>query len=193
METRGERIVKTAKAASLIASGLSLVLGIILTVWSEELAALLRFLIGVDCLLLGAVKVFGYFSNDLYRIAYQFDLAAGGIIIFFGILLFAFPHLVMSHLVSCVAAAVLFDGLLRVQTAIDAKRFGMDYWYLLLIGALLLAGGATTILLVSTLQRRIVWIGVLLIADAFVSVIITMYTVRVRVRKVNREGDFPTD
>ena len=99
----------------------------------------------------------------------------------------------MPHLVSCVAVAVLLDGLLRVQTAIDAKRFGMDYWYLLLIAALLLAGGATTVFFVSTPHRRTVLIGILLIAEAFVSVIVTMYTVRVRVRKVNREDDFPTD
>ena len=193
MNSRGESIVKTAKIASLAVSGLSLVLGIILAVWSDGLETLLRFLIGVDCLLLGTVKIFGYFSNDLYRIAYQFDLAAGGVTVFFGILLLAFPHTVMPHLVSCVAVAVLLDGLLRVQTAIDAKRFGMDYWYLLLIAALLLAGGATTVFFVSTPHRRTVLIGILLIAEAFVSVIVTMYTVRVRVRKVNREDDFPTD
>ncbi len=193
MPTRGEGIVKAAKTASLVVSGLSLILGIILAVWSEELATLLRFLIGVDCLLLGAVKIFGYFSNDLYRIAYQFDLAAGGIIVFFGVLLLAFPHLVMPHLVDCIAITVLFEGLLRIQTSIDAKRFGMDYWYLLLLGAVLLSAGAVAVFLTEAAGRRTVFIGILLIASAFVSVIVTMYTVKVRVRKVHREDDFPTD
>lgn len=190
MHPRGEKIVKAAKAASLVVSGLSLILGIILAVWSEALATPLRFLVGIDCLLLGAVKIFGYFSNDLYRIAYQFDLAAGGAVTLFGLLLLVAPGVVMPHLVSCVAAAVLLDGLLRVQTAIDAKRFGMDYWYLLLLGALLLVAGALVILFLGDPPYRIVLIGIFLIADAFVSVIVTMYTVRVRVKKKHRENEF---
>jgi len=190
MNHREDNIVMIAKTFSLVVSGLLLVLGVILAILGEQLAPSVRFMIGIECLLIGSTKIFGYFSNDLYRIAYQFDFAAGCVVILFGLLLLIFPTLVMPHFASCIAIYVMVDGFLRVQTAIDAKRFGMPYWYFVLIGALMLVAGAAVIYLLALDRQKFVWIGVMLIADSFLSVLVTMYTVHVRVRKVHRESEF---
>lgn len=190
MDRRQIAVVRTAKIASLVVSSLLLLSGFILTIWSEELAVTLRYLIGIECFLIGVAKIFGYFSNDLYRIAYQFDLAGGGIVFIFGILLFAVPEAVMPHLSSVVAIYVIIDGLFRVQTAVDAKLFGMSHWYIVLIGAAILVAGSLSIYLFVLENHRIIWMGVMLMADALLSMMVTMYTVRVRVRKQNKESDF---
>ena len=108
----------------------------------------------------------------------------------FGIALLCNPAAILPRLAGSVAIYVVIDGLVRVQTAIDAKRFGMPYWYMMLIGALLLVLGAAVIFAVALPYHRVVFTGVLMIADAFLSVIVTMYTVRVRIRKKNREDEF---
>ena len=191
MQKRQENIVITAKIFSLAVSGLVLLFGILKAVLPEEMMRALCYSLGSLCLLIAFAKIFGYFSNDLYRIAYQFDFAAGCVVAFFGVLLLVTPEVMIPRLGTAVAIYVLVDGLVRVQTAIDAQRFGMPYWYLLLIGAVLLVGGAAVIFFLALPYHRVVFTGILMIADAFLSVIVTMYTVRVRVRKTKKEADFP--
>ena len=96
----------------------------------------------------------------------------------------------MPHLSSVVAIYVIIDGLFRVQTAVDAKLFGMSHWYIVLIGAAILVAGSLSIYLFVLENHRIIWMGVMLMADALLSMMVTMYTVRVRVRKQNKESDF---
>ena len=57
-------------------SGLFCALGLALLLWPET-AAGLCVLLGAAVIACGAVKLMGYFSDDLYRLAFQFDLAAG--------------------------------------------------------------------------------------------------------------------
>ena len=69
--------VKQARLICMIASGLLLVGGIALVIWPEMDRTLLRILIGVCFVITGGARIFGYFSNDLYRLAFQFDFAFG--------------------------------------------------------------------------------------------------------------------
>lgn len=190
MDKRQESIVMTAKVFSLAVSGLVLVFGILMATIPEEMGKALCLSLGILCLLIATAKIFGYFSNDLYRIAFQFDFAGGCVVALFGLLLLIAPAAMIPRLGAAVAIYVLVDGLVRVQTAIDAQRFGMPYWYLLLIGAVLLVGGAAVIFFLALPYHRVLFTGILMIADAFLSVIVTMYTVRVRVRKTRRDADF---
>ena len=190
MDKRQTTVVKTAKIASVAVSVLWLISGFLLALWSEEMAVTLRYLFGFECIIIGAVKIFGYFSNDLYRIAYQFDFATGCLVSLFGILLFAVPDAVMPHLSTVVAIYVIIDGIFRVQTAVDAKLFGMAHWYVLLVGALTLVCGSVLIYLLVLENHRIAWMGVMLMADALLSLMVTMYTVRVRVRKQNVKREY---
>lgn len=182
MNQQEAALVRVAKIASVVLSCFLLVLGIILVVWSDELAPTLRYLFGSAAILAGAVKIFGYFTNDLYRIAFQFDLTAGSLVVIFGVFLLALPETVEPYLSTAVAVYVLLDGLFRVQTAVDAQRFGMPYWYLVLVGALLLVGGAVAMFLFADVHR-IIWMGAVLMADSAMNAFVTIYTVRVRVRK----------
>ena len=190
MDKRQESIVMTAKIFSLAVSGLVLVFGILMATLPEEMVGPLCLTLGILCFFIAAAKIFGYFSNDLYRIAYQFDFAGGCVVALFGFLLLIMPEAMIPRLGTAVAIYVLVDGLVRVQTAMDAQHFGMPFWYMLLIGAVLLVGGAAVIFFLALPYHRVLFTGLLMIADAFLSVIVTMYTVRVRVRKTRRDADF---
>ena len=185
MNKRSTTLVKTAKTLSLVLSAILFALGIILIFWSDELAVTLRFLFGVFAVLLGGAKIFGYFANDLYRIAFQFDFGMGTIVAIFGLLLLVRPDSVMPYLENAIVLYVLFEALLRVQTAVDAYRFGMPYWYLLLSYSILLSMAALVLFLFGEIGHRFLLMGILLIADAGLFAFVTAYTVRVRARKTS--------
>ena len=185
MNQKGSALVRTAKTVSFVLSGFLLALGVILIFWSDELSSVLRFFFGVLSVLLGGSKIFGYFTNDLYRIAFQFDLAMGSLVALFGLLMLVKPESAMPLLTNAVVIYVLLDGLIRVQTAVDAYRFGMPFWYLLLACSVLLVLGALSVFLFGDAGHRFLLMGVLLIADAGLYAFVTAYTVRVRVRKTN--------
>ena len=182
MNARDAALVRAAKIVSVVLSLMLCILGILLLTWPEGVASSRRFLFGVFAVLLGGAKIFGYFTNDLYRIAFQFDLAMGALVAIFGILLLSVPSFLESRLVGAVVVYVLLDGLVRVQTAVDAQRFGMKHWYLLLLGAMALVGGVLAMVLVGS-EDHLLWMGSVLIADAAINFFVFMYTVRVRVKK----------
>ncbi len=182
-EEQEKALVRAAKIIATVSSGVLLFLGLVLIAFADDWAATLRFLFGISALFLGAAKVLGYFSGDLYRIAFQFDLAAGIVVTLFGVLLLSFPEQMLSQLYAVIVIYVLVDGAFRVQTAVDAYRFGLSFWHIMLAGALALVGGATVVLLFITANPSF-FAGLLLAADGALGAFVTLYTVRERKRRM---------
>ena len=182
-------LVRTTKIISVVLAAMLFCIGLVLVIWTSETEGFLRYMIGAQAILLGGGKILGYFSNDLYRIAYQFDFATGSAVAIFGILLLAMPYAVLPYLPIAVASFVLVEGLFRVQTSLDACRFGMAHWYVLLIAGCFLTLGGLWVLLFGNAAHRYVLMGSCMIADAVVTTFVTMYTVRVRRCRQRREDD----
>ena len=89
--------------------------------------------LGAAMILFGAVKLVGYCSRDLYRLAFQYDLGFGLLLIALGTLVLIRPAGVLDFLFTALGVAVLTDGLYKVQIAVDAKRFGVSAWWLALV------------------------------------------------------------
>ena len=51
--------------------------GICMLIWPSVFAYALCYIVGGICIAHGIMRIVGYFSGDLYRIAFQFDLALG--------------------------------------------------------------------------------------------------------------------
>ena len=92
---------------------------------------------GVVLSLLGAVKILGYFTKDIFQLAFQFDFALGIISVMLGAVLIFRTSYMVEILSICVGIFILVDGALKLQTAVDAKKFGIEKWWLILIIALL--------------------------------------------------------
>lgn len=87
---------------------------------------------GVALVLFGAAKLFGYFSKDLFRLAYQHDLAVGVLMLILGAVLSFCPLSATLGLACVFGVSVLAEGLFRLQTALDARQFGLKSWWLIL-------------------------------------------------------------
>ena len=186
-------VVKSAKIINVISAGLMSLAGLLLLVIPNlETMVAQRIVLGSLFGLTGAAKIFGYFSNDLYRLAFQFDLAIGIFCILLTLLTELMPEYAFGTLPLIFAAYVSLDGLLKIQTSIDARRFGMKSWIVMLITAVVLFGAgafAVGAVLVQLLRPNAV-VGIALMVDGLENIWITASTVRIRARKKNLSGQF---
>ncbi len=90
--------------------------------------------IGVGGLLLiyGMIKIVGFWSDDLYCLAFQYDLACGVLMLLLGICTILFHARVVRYLPVGLGWMVLLDSLLKVQMSRDARAFGLEHWKVLL-------------------------------------------------------------
>ena len=179
-------IVKSAKIINVVSAALMSLAGLLLLVVPTlEASGAQRFLFGCLFGLTGAAKLFGYFSNDLYRLAFQFDFAIGVFCELLVVLIFLLPETTFNYLPALVSVYILLDGLLKLQTSLDARRFGMRRWFIILLTALLLCLGGIFAVYTrfADLLHSVAIVGAVLIADGLENIWITAYTVRVRARK----------
>ncbi|MBE6630829.1 MAG: DUF308 domain-containing protein [Ruminococcaceae bacterium] len=179
-------IVKEARAIHVVSSLLFALAGVFLLVWPEIGTLISRYLIGGCFILFGLARLLGYFSNDLYRLAFQYDLGLGGFCAVFGVLSIISPDNIQMVLPYTIGVYVLIDSLLKLQTAFDAKAFGMKHWYGLLISALLLILSAITLMVMTPKLHVPAFVPVVLILHSAESIWNTLGTVRVRAKKAGR-------
>ena len=142
---RSIKTIRAAKIGSILLSVLTCALGLLLALRPGLSLFLIGRLVGATMVVFGVVKLVGYFAKDLYRLAFQFDLAFGILLITVGAILLAKPLGTAGLLCAALGVVLLADGLLRVQTALDARRFGLNTWWLML--ALAVITGAVGALL----------------------------------------------
>ena len=137
--------------------------------------------LGAAMILFGAVKLVGYCSRDLYRLAFQYDLGFGLLLIALGALVLCRPAEVLDFLFTAMGVTVLADGLYKVQIAVDAKRFGLDAWWLTL--ALAVAAGAVALALVfrpwDSARLLTILLGAALLAEGILNLCVAVCTVKI--------------
>lgn len=144
------KLVGSAKWSYIGLSVILIALGGVIIMFPGISATAICVISGAVLLAFGAVKLIGYFSNDLFRLAFQFDLALGLLSIALGIIVITHPSNVVAVAPVIIGVYLTADGVFKLQTAFDSKRFGVKLWWLILILALLTCAA-----------------GILLIADPF--------------------------
>ena len=138
--------IRAAKAGYIALSALLCALGGLLMLRPGLSLGLTGAIVGVALIAFGIVKLMGYLSKDLYRLAFQFDLAFGILLIALGALILLRPARAMSMLCAMLGIEIVADGLFKVQTAVDARRFGLQTWWLILaLGLLAVAAGIAVV------------------------------------------------
>ena len=179
--TRSIRSIQAAKISYLVMSSLFCALGVVLMIWPEVSVTTIGVISGVMLLVLGLVKLLGYFSRDLYRLAFQYDLALGVLLVVLGCVILASPDRAMSFLCLVLGIAVMCEGLFKLQMALDAHRFGLRTWWLVLTTAILtgLIGAALTFRPSVGAQALTVLTGVSLLAEGVVNLVTALCAVKI--------------
>lgn len=184
---KNRSIVKEAKIINIAAAGCTWLPGLLLLLINEP-PAFQKWMFGTMCIIVAAAKLIGYFSNDLYRLAFQFDLTLGIFAGVIGVLMFVGPEGIIGFLPTIIGIYVILDGALKLQIALDARKFGMTKWLIILITSIIicLLGISAEITLYAGLESgTLITLAVALMADGLENCFVTAYTVRVRARKKN--------
>ena len=128
---------------------------------------------GIYLIVYGVVKVIGYFAKDVYQLAFQFDLALG-------IVFVCRTSSIVQLLSTCIGIVMLVDATLKIQTALDSKRFGISSWWIMLIMAVIVAALGILLILMpgETTRMMIRLIGLNLCLDGVLNLIIVINTVK---------------
>ena len=163
--------MKAAKIGYIAISAALCILGVILIVFPGFSVSMLGIICGILLIVFGAVKLIGYFSRDLYRLAFQFDLAFGILLIVLGIVMLLRPSSLFDFICLTLGVSILADALLKIQISLDAKRFGLREWWLILVSAIV-AGAFGVIMVFRPSQSSIVittLLGITFLADGILN------------------------
>lgn len=173
--------MQTAKAGYAVISVIFSLLGVFLICKPEVSTAAVGTAAGFLLAVFGVIKLVGYFSRDLYRLAFQFDLACGLLLLILGIVLLTKPQDLMRFLCAATGFYVTADGLMKIQTAHDAQRFGLRSWWAILLTAVLTAGAGILLLVRPAQSVRILTqlLGCVLCAEGLLNLLTVLMTVKI--------------
>ena len=178
---RSIRSIQTAKVGYLVISAVLCILGVLLIVYPTISAKVLCYILGGVLTVYGIIKMVGYFSKDLYRLAFQYDLASGALITALGVIMLVIPDGVISVTHTVIGILIFADGLFKIQIAIDAKRFGVSRWWLIAAAAILT--GVVGLLLIlhpfAGAAAAMILMGVGLLAEGILNLSVVLCAVKI--------------
>lgn len=170
-----------AKAGYIVMSLVFCGAGVLFIVKPELSAMVISRALGAAMIVFGLIKLVGYFSKDLFRLAFQYDLGFGLLLIALGILVLAKPAGVLDFIFVALGIAILADGLFKVQIAVDSKRFGISTWWLTLV--LAMVTGVVGLALVfrpwDSVRLLTTLLGAALLAEGILNLCVAVSTVKI--------------
>ena len=173
--------IKAAKIGYIMISVLLCILGLVLIAVPDFSVTLLCWLGGGIMMLFGLVKIVGYCSKDLYRLAFQFDLAFGILLVALGIILIIRTDAMVNLICIVMGICVLADALLKIQISIDSKAFGIKKWWLILAMAILTGVAGFLLIFRPSESIHIIMIlfGIALITEGVLNLITILTAVKI--------------
>ena len=181
MKNRSTAPMWVAKAGYIVMSLVFCIAGVVFMVKPEPSNLVIGRVLGAAMIVFGVIKLVGYFSKDLFRLAFQYDLGFGLLLIALGVLVLVRPAGVLDFIFIALGIAILTDGLFKVQIAVDSRRFGISTWWLTLI--LAVVTGVVGLALVfrpwdsALLLTRL--LGAALLAEGILNLCVAVSTVKI--------------
>ena len=181
MKSRSVAPMRFAKIGYIIVSALIAAIGVVFILAPLDRLDIVGTMCGSFMLAFGAIKIVGYFSKDLYRLAFQFDLEFGAILIIIGLCIVAKPERLVTFFSVVMGIVALADGLFKIRIAVQAKEFGLGSWPVI-TGFAALSCVAGVILMFwpeETAQIICILLGICLLAQGVLSIIVALLTVKI--------------
>ena len=175
MKMRSVTPMRIAKIGYIVLSVLFCAAGILFIAAPELSVSIIGVSIGVAMILFGIVKLIGYFSKDLFRLAFQFDLEFGILMMILGVIVLFNPKNLMAFICVALGISILLDGLFKIRIAMDSKQFGIKSWWLILTLAIITGVFGVFLIFESVIGSQIlsVLLGLTLLSEG----ILNLYTV----------------
>ena len=181
MKMRSTAPMRVAKIGYIVMSVTFGIVGLFFIIRPDVSAGLLGYLLGIAMVVFGTVRIVGYFSKDLFRLAFQYDLEFGVILIVIGMIVLIKPFDVLNFIFIAVGVAVLADSLFKMRIAADAKKFGINTWWTILALAVI-SGAIGTVLVVRPWESAKILtalLGVSLLFESALNLCVAVSTVKI--------------
>ena len=113
-----------------------ILVGAVLLIWPHMALGAICKMCGIFLIIFGLVKLTGYFSKDIFQLAFQYDLGLGIASIIFGLIMVIRSWATIQLFSICIGIFLLIDAALKMQTAFESKKFGFRYWWVTLLIAI---------------------------------------------------------
>lgn len=181
MKMRSIMPMKIAKSGYVIMSLAFCLIGILFMTRPQASAILIGRALGIAMIVFGIIKLIGYFSKDLFRLAFQYDLEIGILLLLLGVIAVTETIDVMNFIFIAVGVAILVDALFKARIAFDSKAFGISTWWTIL--TLAIATGLIGLALVfrpwESASLLTVLLGVALFAEGILNLCVSVCTVKI--------------
>lgn len=181
MKVRSVVPMRVAKAGYVLVSLACVFSGLAMLLEPDAVLRLVLRFFGAALLVFGVVKLIGFFSRDLYRLAFEYDLQFGLLLGILG-LIAVFRRGYALNLICVVCGICLIaECLFKQKTAAEARAFGLPNWWMTaalsapanLIGAALIlnsgAGAKTSVIL----------LGAALMAEGILNLCVALTMVKI--------------
>ncbi len=180
-----------AKAGYVLSCVLLCALGITLIAVPDFSISMLCRVGGILLILFGCVKIIGYISKDLYRLAFQFDLAFGILLISMGAILILRTGSMVHIICSLLGLYILADALLKVQISIDSRSFGIQQWWIILAAAVItsIVGFLLIFRPYESARMAMILLGISLLSEGILNLVTVLTAVKIFRRRSSSEVD----
>lgn len=171
--------LKMARAGYLLMSAVFYISGALYMILPDVSPLGICITSGIVLIVYGIIKIIGYFSKDLYCLAFQYDLACGLFLMVLGTIVLSCSQRVIPYLSPGLGALVLLDSLLSIQMSKDSRQFGLETWSVILAAAVI-AGVFSVLAIISPFSARLskhIVAGGTLLAEGFKNQCVVHYTV----------------
>lgn len=173
--------LKIARNGYIVMAVVFCALGIFLMAVPEKAVKIICVLAGILFIADGIIKIIGYFSRDFYCLAFQFDLAFGVLLAAVGIIIIVRRNVVVNLIFGIFGLLILADALFKIQMSIDAKKFGLNLWWRILLVAIL-TGVLGFLLLIRPFEAAeimMILVGVSVLFEGILNLCVAIYTVKI--------------
>lgn len=173
------RYLRTVKNMYVALTVCSFLVGGVLLVWPQVGLDVLCKIYGVLLVVYGLAKLSGYFTKDLFQLAFQFDFGLGIVTLILGFALLFRTGRMMEFLSFCIGIFMVADAALKIQTAMDSRRFGITRWWMILVSAVAVAvvGAFLLFAQIEAVGVLVRLIGLGICFDGIMNLIIVLNTV----------------
>ena len=181
MKMRSTALMHTAKIGYIVMSVVFCLAGLIFIIRPNISAAFLGYLLGISLIVFGAIKIIGYCSRDLYRLAFQYDLEFGIVLIVIGAIVAAKPFDALGFIFIATGIVALAGSLFKIRIALEAKEFGINAWWIITAFAVIAAfiGVLLIIRPWESAKMLTVLLGISFLAEGVLNLCVAVSTVKI--------------
>ncbi len=181
MKLRSVLPMKVAKYGYIATSVIFCIAGFLIALIPTLSVSTIRMFFGIMMLIFGIVKLIGYFSKDLFRLAFQYDLQFGILLCILGMITLVKHRDTVEFICIAYGVSMIADCLFKWKTAFEAKSFGIRQWWMTLV--LTITAGIVGVLVILSsvvaIQKVNILLGVSLLAEGALSLSVAISMVKI--------------